>query len=153
MLQQRTPMNRGNGFKRPTYVPPPAPPQRPIVRKVSYAPPEVSFPVTKECALQHQGYINAVRGLPCARCGRAPRSQFCHGDMDKGMGIKTDCRRGWPGCPECHYFVGTSGTLPKEARRLLEAVYAQQTREKIIAAGLWPKRLPIWTESTQGANP
>lgn len=146
MLTQRTPMNRGKGFRRPVYTPPPAPPARPLLRKPDYSISLSVVVVEKENALQHSGYINLVRGMPCARCGKAPRSQFCHADMDKGMGIKTDCRRGWPGCADCHYFVGTSGTLPKEARRLVEAVYAQQTREKIIAAGLWPKRLPHWSE-------
>lgn len=144
----RTPMNRGKGFKRPTYVPPPAPPIRPATRRATLARfDDCAAPVLKEKALQHQGYMNLVRAMPCARCGHRPRSQFCHSDMDKGMGIKTDCRRGWPGCAECHWFVGTSGTLPREERRALEDTYAAQTRAAILAAGTWPKRLPLWSES------
>lgn len=103
--------------------------------------------VEKEEMLQHTGYMAAVRGLGyCMRCRRACRPQFCHADQGKGTGIKTDCRRGWPGCAECHYIVGTSGQYPKEQRRALETELAQRTRMAVIAAGAWPKPLPKWKE-------
>lgn len=102
--------------------------------------------IEKENALQHAGYMDLVRAMPCARCGRAPRSQFCHTDETKGMGIKTDCRKGWPGCNDCHHLIGTQRIYPKEERRALEARYAAQTRAAIVAAGLWPKTLPMWRD-------
>lgn len=104
-------------------------------------------PQPKEDALQHQGYINAVRGLPCAHCGKGPRSEFCHSDEGKGMAIKSDCRTGWPGCHACHDAIGTQRIYPKDERRALEARYAAQTRYTILAAGLWPKNLPLWSKN------
>lgn len=100
----------------------------------------------KEEPLQHQGYINLVRAMACIRCKHPPRSQFCHSDEGKGMGFKSDCRKGWPGCATCHYAVGTERVYPKNERRRLEAEYARKTRDAIRAAGLWPKRLPLWKE-------
>lgn len=110
---------------------------------------DIGIPITvikKENAPQHQGYMNLVRALPCAHCGKAPRSIFCHSDEAKGMGIKSDCRQGWPGCPECHDAIGTKRIYPKEQRRALEAEMARKTRALIEVSGLWPKNLPRWTE-------
>lgn len=129
----------------------PAAPRAPFARMDSS--PMVCEPIDKEGAIQHQGYINLVRAMACAHCGKAPRSQFCHADMDKGLAIKTDCRRGWPGCgpssgrPGCHHLIGSTGTFKRETRRWLEETYAQRTRAAIVAAGTWPKNLPLWKES------
>lgn len=122
--------------------------------KPNYAPSKTVVAIPKENALQHAGYEAAVRKLPCAMCGVVGFTQFCHSDEGKGTGIKTDCRRGWPGCgphngqPGCHWIVGTSGRLPREERRAFEARAAQQTRQAVIAMGAWPKRLPLWIEPT-----
>lgn len=101
----------------------------------------------KEKPLQHLGYMAIVRMFPCARCGTnsLPRD-FCHADEGKGTGIKTDCRRGWPGCRVCHEFVGSSGKLGKEGRRAFEDKAGAETRADVLAAGLWPARLPRWQE-------
>lgn len=110
--------------------------------------------VAKENALQHAGYMAAVRDLGyCMLCKRSCRPEFAHADFGKGKGIKTDVRLGWPGCgagpwgPGCHWLVGTSGQYPKEERRALEADLARRTREAVKAAGTWPKRLPEWREA------
>ena len=103
-------------------------------------------PTEKECLLQHAGYMNLVRALPCAHCGAPPRSVFCHSDEGKGMGIKSDCRQGWPGCHECHDAIGTRRIYPRNQRRALEAEMARQTRAQIEASGQWPKNLPKWRE-------
>lgn len=152
-MLRRTPMARGSGFKRPAWLPaPPAPPRRVERSGVIVPVSDIVVTVDKVNALQHQGYMALVRKLPCARCGVVGFSQFCHADFGKGTGIKTDCRRGWPGCgprpgiPGCHFFVGTSGTLPQAERRAVELEYAIKTRALILAAGTWPKRLPLWAE-------
>lgn len=102
-------------------------------------------PRPKEEPLQHLGYMALVRKLPCARCSTIaiPR-QFCHADEGKGGMLKTDCRRGWPGCDACHYFVGSTGRMGKEGRREFEAYAAACTRLLIEVSGKWPKRLPRW---------
>lgn len=102
--------------------------------------------IEKENALQHRIYMDLVRQLPCAHCGRAGPSQFCHSDEGKGQGIKTDCRLGWPGCPECHHAVGTQRIYPKVLRRAMEAQMAARTRALITSMGLWPNSLPHWGE-------
>jgi len=152
-MMRRTPMARGAGFKRPAYTPrpqreqdetPSATPDHP--RKASAARMSLctshAAPIDKENAPQHLGYMNLVRALPCAHCGKAPRSVFCHSDEGKGMGIKSDCRQGWPGCHECHDAIGTQRIYHKEKRRALEAEMARQTRALIEASGQWPKSLP-----------
>jgi hypothetical protein len=131
------------------------PTAKPLHRGV-YAGSTSGVPVPKENALQHAGYMAAVRNLGyCMLCRRACRPQFCHADMGKGERIKTDVRRGWPGCgpgkwgPGCHWLVGMSGQYPKEERRALEADLARRTRAAVIAAGLWPARLPRWGDVTR----
>jgi hypothetical protein len=116
-------------------------------RPVSFArADEAAEPVEKDNPIQHAGYMNVVRSLPCARCGHPPRSQFCHSDEGKGTGIKSDCRLGWPGCAQCHHDIGTARIYPKEQRRALEAEMARRTRDQIESMGLWPKNLPRWPE-------
>ena len=111
-------------------------------------------PIEKENALQHPAYMAVVRTLSCAHCRRQGPSEFCHSDEGKGKSIKTDCRRGWPGCKDdlvhnrigCHSLLGSTGTFTKEQRRQLEARYAAETRAQVIGMGKWPKDLPRWKE-------
>ena len=107
-------------------------------------PARLSVPIPKQAVIQHAAYMDAVRSLPCAGCGKPPRSQFAHSDAGKGMGIKTDCRLGWPGCADCHYHVGSTGKLGKAGRRKFEEEAAQRTRDEIRKLGLWPASLPTW---------
>lgn len=106
---------------------------------------QTAKPAPKDAPIQHKAYMDAVRSLPCAHCGKGPRSEFCHADEGKGMGIKSDCRNGWPGCHECHDAIGTRRIYDREQRRAIEAAMAKQTREKIESMGLWPDNLPRWT--------
>lgn len=121
-------------------------PSRSIQRGVYASATDSHAPVVKEGAVQHEGYMSIVRQMPCAHCGAPAPSQFCHADMDKGIGIKTDCRRGFPGCPTCHALLGSSGKIPRALRRELEAQYGARTREKVWESGQWPKRLPRWQQ-------
>lgn len=131
-------------------------------------------PVPKDNPLQHEGYMAAVRKLPCYGCGVRGLTQFCHADIlgagGKGQGIKSDCRLGWPGCGPsplqnswftagdgptlpntagngCHWYVGTSGQMPKLERHEFEAQAGRETRATIKRMGLWPADLPDWPES------
>lgn len=134
-------------FARRIYTPPPSPPVRPATRRASYAGGTSLVLVPKENALQHAGYMDLVRAMACMHCNRPPRSQFCHADEGKGQGIKTDCRRGWPGCAACHHLIGSTGKLGRDERRRLEAEYGARTRAAVQAAGQWPKKLPAWKET------
>jgi hypothetical protein len=126
-------------------------PRAPAVQAVARV--QAVAPLVKSMPLQHAGYMDLVRSMACYRCRHRPRSQFCHRDEGKGGGLKTDCREGWPGCgphdgmPGCHWYVGTSGNLPKAQRRAFELEAGAATRAAVIASGQWPKRLPLWEES------
>lgn len=139
------------------------PPRRPVKVIEGYTPRprEVAAAVTplaamvmslpKRHPLQHEAYMAAVRKLPCYRCGIVGITQFCHADLSKGTGIKTDCRLGWPGCgPDfmgnagCHHLVGSTGQLGKEGRRAFEKEAGDATRALIRSMGLWPASLPAW---------
>lgn len=139
-----------SGFKRKVYERAPQP--------LLIAGPEFKYataalfraPVPKDEPLQHEVYMDVVRALPCARCSIVGFTQFCHADESKGMGIKTDCRLGWPGCgpsfnnPGCHWYVGTSGRMGKQERRLFEQAAGVATRYIVDQMGLWPAELPKW---------
>lgn len=140
-------MLRRTSFARKVYTPAPPAPLRPVERRATYAGQVSLVLVPKEIAIQHEGYMNLVRAMACMHCGKVPRSQFCHADQGKGQGIKTDCRRGWPGCAACHHLIGSTGKLGRDERRRLEAEYGARTRAAVRAAGQWPKKLPAWKET------
>ncbi len=147
-MLRRTPIRRKAPPPRPvktiTYTPRP----RECARSDGKARMSVPVQVPKEAPIQHRAYMDAVRTLACARCGIVGFTQFAHSDEGKGMGLKTDCRYGWPGCgphgadPGCHWYVGTSGRMGKEARRAFEASAAAHTRAEIRRRGLWPASRP-----------
>lgn len=110
-------------------------------------------PEPKENVCKSAAYENAVRSIGrCMRCGYVCRPQFCHRDEGKGQGIKTDVREGWAGCGPhdntmgCHFFVGTSGSLPKEERRAEDLRLGAETRAEVRRLGRWPKNVPMWKE-------
>lgn len=145
-------MSRGNGFKRPALVRTPPSRPMPIARGVVVPCSEMGRASPKENVLVSQAYQNAVRSLPCMRCGRPPRSQFCHTDEGKGAGIKTDDRRGWAGCAACHYLVGTSGTFTKLVRRAEDDRLAAKTRAEVLRRGIWPRSVPKWEDDATAKN-
>lgn len=124
---------------------------RPVAVAVHDGKARMVVPVPKRTPVQHEGYMAAVRTLPCYRCGVVGFTQFCHADEGKGERIKSDCRLGWPGCgphyesgvlvPGCHYIVGSTGLLGKDGRRRFEQQAGASTRETIKAAGMWPSEL------------
>jgi hypothetical protein len=99
-------------------------------------------------ALQHKGYMDTVRRMPCAHCGKAGPSQFCHRDQGKGLGIKTDCREGFPGCAQCHELLGSSGKIPRIERRELELLYGMRTRGEVVRRKKWPADLAPWQQKS-----
>jgi hypothetical protein len=106
--------------------------------------------IQKESASQSGPYMRAAKALGyCMRCGciraRDGGLDFCHADQGKGQGLKTDVRRGWPGCRRCHEIVGREMTKP--VRRAVEILLGAMTRAAVQEAGTWPARLPMWKES------
>lgn len=122
-----------------------------------YAKPQVAAlfrPAPKDEPLQHPGYAAIVRKMECAMCGTRGFTQLCHADIvgvgGKGKSIKSDIRLAWPGCgphgdePGCHWYVGTSGKMPKAERHDFERDAGAATRVQILLAGKWPPDLPYW---------
>jgi hypothetical protein len=111
--------------------------------------------VPKEKPERSEQYRRLVAAFPCAHCGKVGPSQAAHSDADgKAMQMKADDRTCYalcadtPGRRGCHSILGASGLLGKDMRRLLESKYAAQTRAAILAAGDWPKSLPLWPDET-----
>lgn len=138
------------GFKRKIYTPPPpAPPTRGSGGTMAVID-QVARPVAKDPSLVSETYRRLVRAMPCMHCRIVGFTQFCHSDQGKGMSMKTDDRRGWPGCgphgddPGCHHLLGSTGKMPRQQRRDFEDEYSARTRAEIRSGGLWPPDLPLW---------
>lgn len=115
------------------------------IRSAAYGGSTSGQPVEKENLLRSEAYRRLVAALQCMVCGAMP-CQAAHPNTGKGLGLKTDDRECFPLCPRCHARFDQGALFPKEARRELEPAWAAQTRAVIIAAGIWPARLPLWSE-------
>lgn len=111
--------------------------------------------VPKAEILECEAYRRAVAALPCIWCGISDFSQHAHLNLGKGMGLKTDDRTGFPLCcsrPDiegCHiaydqYRLVDGG---REAHRERGQEWGRITRQTIRESGLWPRRLPLWSEN------
>lgn len=115
-------------------------------------PATMCVPLPKEQPWRSEAYLRAVASLPCAHCRLEGRSQAAHADEGKGLGIKSSDATAIPLCADspgrrgCHTLIGTFGLFTRDQRRTLEKRYAQQTRERIKADGLWK---PEWPEFEQ----
>lgn len=111
-------------------------------------------PIVKDNPLRSEAYRRAVAGQACAHCGVHGFSQHAHSNEGKGAGIKTDDRTGVPLCGPrpgiegCHAAFDQYRLLPggREAHRAAARTWAANTRAEILRQGLWPARLPLWTE-------
>ena len=112
--------------------------------------------IAKENAVESEPYRRLVAQLPCLWCGISGYSQHAHLNMGKGMGLKTDDRTGFPLCCSrpgiegCHvaydqYRLLESGG--REAHREYGIEAGRFTRDQILKAGLWPKKVPLWARA------
>jgi hypothetical protein len=115
----------------------------------------------KESVLECREYRMLVAALPCKHCGLWGHSQCAHGNLGKGAGLKTDDRYTFPLCTVhcdaagilvqgCHEKFDQGALFSKAVRRVIEPVWAADTRRQIFAMGLWPEGLPLWDEATEG---
>lgn len=125
---------------------------RAAVLRRADGPDRLYIAVPKDEPARSEEYRRLVAAMPCIHCGRVGASQAAHGDMNKGGHIKSDDRTCYPACADaplrqgCHSLIGATGSFTREQRRAIEARYARQTRAAIMAAGTWPKSLPMWEE-------
>ena len=105
--------------------------------------------VEKSAPVRSEALRRAVASLPCVICGMPGYSQAAHGSEGKGMGIKACDLTLFPACCDrpgvrgCHSQLDQGALFTKAGRREREPVWAADTRRKLLALGLWPKRLPV----------
>lgn len=112
-------------------------------------------PIEKENPLRSEAYRRAVASLPCTWCGIVGYSQHAHLNLGKGFALKTDDRTGFPLCcarpgiEGCHIAYDQYRLI--EGGRDAHHAYGQEwgriTRHTILEQGLWPQRLPLWSEN------
>ena len=117
--------------------------------------------ILKENVVSFEPYRRVVADLPCIWCGIMGYSQCAHLNRGKGMGLKTDDRTGFPLCCSrpgiegCHVAYDNYRLLEsggREAHREYGIEAGRFTREQILKAGLWPKKLPLWQGSPRNTN-
>ena len=117
--------------------------------------------IAKEDAVESEHYRRLVAQLPCLWCGISGYSQHAHLNMGKGLGLKTDDRTGFPLCCSrpgiegCHVAYDNYRLLEsggREAHREYGIEAGRFTRDQILKAGLWPKKVPLWREGRINAN-
>lgn len=107
----------------------------------------------KENAVRSEPYRRLVAAFPCKACLISNHSQAAHPNTGKGAGLKTDDRDCFPLCCDrpgvqgCHPKFDQGALYTKPVRRVLELAWAADTRRQIIAAGQWPKGLPLYESS------
>lgn len=105
--------------------------------------------VEKSAPVRNEEYRRAVATLPCAICGVHGYSQAAHANTGKGMGTKACDSTLFPACCDrpgvrgCHALLDQGALFPKHVRRELEPVWAADTRRKVQELGMWPKNLPL----------
>ena len=153
---RRSLLKPGKGFKskRPAHQPAVEREPRPLAkatRPMVYAGTTTGKAVEKESPARSEAYRRLVAAMPCWMCHVEGHSQAAHADKGKGLSLKADDRTCFPACGPhdglvgCHYTIGTSGTFTREERRAIEEQAGADTRAAILAAGTWPKNLPLWS--------
>lgn len=149
-------MLRRTPFARRIYVPPPSAPAGALVRRPSYSCSVVVATVPKEHAVRSEPYRRLVAAGSCKACGWY-QCQAAHVPPD-GKSIKQDDRFTFPLCiphpnaqgdlvDGCHIDYDQYRMFPRADAVAQGLEWARQIRQEIIAAGLWPPRLPMLEES------
>jgi hypothetical protein len=109
--------------------------------------------IEKENPVSCEAYRRLVAALPCMNCRINDNSQAAHPNTNKAKGMKADDRLCFPLCavrfnaPGCHYLFDQHQLFPRSQRAAVEQQWGAETRAAIVAAGLWPKTLPLWIEA------
>lgn len=148
-MKRNAPLKR-TAFRRAEPPARPKPVLKPIRQlRVDDGKARASVPIPKPTGLRNEGYVRLVASFECIHCGRQGRSQAAHADQGKGMGTKASDSTAYPACADepgrigCHTLIGSTGAYTREQRRNLEQLYADRTRQRVIAAGRWPKVWPF----------
>lgn len=150
-MLNRTPMPRGTGFKRPLYQrPPPSKPTK-ALRGVRAVIEQTVIAQPKENAVYSEPYRRLVAAMPCRYCGVQGYSQAAH-PPPTAKGRKEDDRTTFalcstrPGVLGCHVAFDQYKLFHRADVDVMANRWGTETRAEILAAGQWPKNLPLWDE-------
>lgn len=139
--------------KPPKIIPGQIPPEQRRNANMVSLKDEFSAPIAKSELVRSEAYRRLVAAMPCASCGRVGNSQHAHTNADKAKGMKNDDRDAMPLCADDYGLLGCHSRFDRYALFLdraehvrMGAQWAAETRQKIDNMGLWPEKLPRWTE-------
>lgn len=153
MLKRTTPMKR-TAFvsKARTWVPMERSPRAmPTIDPARFRLPQpVSsevVTVAKATYVRSKKLREAYRLIPCQACGVSDGTVVCaHANESwagKGMGIKASDENGASLCFTCHSRLDQGSDMTKAERRAFWLAAHMKTIPALVAAGHWPKHIPI----------
>ncbi|MCU7372837.1 HNH endonuclease [Paucibacter sp. O1-1] len=105
--------------------------------------------VPKEVRVRSETYRRLVASLPCVNCGIEGFTQHAHGNLGKGMALKTCDLFAFPLCAArpgeqgCHAKLDHGALFAKARRRDAEMEWARRTVQFLLGADLWPRHLQV----------
>lgn len=148
-IKRRTPMKPGKGFARPQIERKPQPVYQ-LARPCRMAViSEMSVPLPKAAPVRSEAYRRLVASMPCILCGIEGFTQHAHGNLGKGMALKTCDLFAFPLCAArpgeqgCHAKLDQGALFAKARRREAEMEWARRTVQFLILAGRWPDKLAV----------
>lgn len=154
MLSRRTPMKRtGFARKSPPRI---APAERPPRAMPTVDPGRFRLPqpvsgdvvaVAKTTYVRNKTLREAYRLIPCQACNADDGTVVCahanEGAHGKGMAIKAGDDRGASLCFTCHSRLDQGSDMTRDERRAFWWAAHIKTIPALVAAGHWPKHIPI----------
>ena len=104
--------------------------------------------VPKDAPVRSEAYRRAVASLPCINCKVPGYSQAAHLPPE-AKGMKQSDLLTFPLCctlvgiPGCHQDYDQYRLFPREAAMTVGRAWAADTQRRIQAMGMWPKNLPL----------
>lgn len=155
MLSRRAPMKR-TGFARKAPRLAIAVAERPLRAMPTIDPARFRLPQPVSCdvvAVAKATYVRskalreAYRLIPCQACGVSDGTVVCahanEGWAGKGMGIKACDTRAASLCFTCHSRLDQGGDMTRDERRAFWLAAHLKTIPALVAAGHWPKHIPV----------
>lgn len=153
MLSRRAPMKR-TGFAR--KLPLMAVAERPPRAMPTVDPSRFRLPrpvsgdvvaVPKATYIRSKSLREAYRLIPCQSCGADDGTVVCaHANESwagKGMGIKASDDRSASLCFTCHARLDQGSDMTRDERRAFWLAAHMKTIPALVAAGHWPKHIPV----------
>lgn len=110
-------------------------------------------PQPKVAYIRSKALREAYRLIPCQSCGANDGTVVCaHANESwagKGMGIKASDENGASLCFTCHSRLDQGSDMTREERRAFWLAAHLKTIPALVAAGHWPKDIPVPALTTE----